>query len=76
MINYKKTNLNYYIKVKLTADGINAIYEHYGYDFPINIDSDGYTEFQMWDFARIFGGRMGMTLPLVCATNVLIQVEE
>lgn len=76
MTNYKKTNLNYYIKVKLTEDGINYLRKQYEDFCPYHIDGEGYAEFQMWDFMRIFGKKMSMTMPLVCATNVLVQIEE
>lgn len=73
---YKKTNLNYYIKVKLTEKGIDVVKQRYGSDYPIDFDDEGYTEFQMWDFARLFGKHMSMMLDPICYTNVMVQVED
>ena len=73
---YKKTNLNNYIKVKLTEKGIDILKQRYGTDYPIDIDDEGYTKFQMWDFARLFGEHMGMGFCLVCQTNVIVQVGD
>ena len=73
---YQKTNLNNYIKVKLTEKGIDILKQRYGTDYPINIDNEGYTKFQMWDFARLFGEHMSMVFCLVCQTNIMVQVEE
>lgn len=85
---YKETNLNYYIKVKLTEKGK----EIYRYRFNKNdieelekfgieplepkVDEEGYTEFQMWDFMRIFGKHFHMIGDIPCETNVLVQVKE
>lgn len=72
---FRDTNLNDYIKVKLTEKGINILRKKYGSKFPINIDDEGYTKFQMWDFARIFGEHLFMTAALVCQTSVQVQVK-
>ena len=72
---FRDTNLNDYIKVKLTEKGINILRKKYGSKFPINIDDEGYTKFQMWDFARIFGEHFFMTADLVCQTSVQVQVK-
>ena len=73
---YKKTNLNDYIKVKLTEKGIDVVKQRYGSDRPIDFDDEGYTKFQMWDFARLFGKHMIMGLDLICCTDVMVQVED
>lgn len=73
---YKKTNLNNYIKVKLTEKGIEILKQRYGTDYAINIDDEGYTKFQMWDFARLFGENMNMVSEMVCQTNIMIQVND
>lgn len=73
---YKKTNLNYYFKVKLTEKGIDILKQRYGTDYQIDIDDEGYTEIQMWDFTRLFGKYMGMGLDPVCHTNIMVQVED
>ena len=82
---YKETNLNYYIKVKLTEKGkeiyqeyLNNIFEEYEInDIPkIEVDEEGYTEFQMWNFVRIFGKHFSMLGDNLCETNCLVQVKE
>lgn len=77
---YKDTNLNYYIKVRLTDDGIRRYkeyYSDYGSDAPgIDIDDEGYVEFQIYDFMHIFGKRLFMGAALPCATNCKIQVKD
>ena len=76
---YIKTNLNYYIKVKLTEHGKEVHREYWepicnelklAYKEP-EVDSDGYSSFQMYDFMNVFGKHM--TNLLVCETDVLIQ---
>ena len=78
---YVETNLNYYIKVKLTEYGKQVHREYWkpvcndvrlAYKEP-EVDSDGYSSFQMHDFINVFGKHMTMGAPLVCETNVLIQ---
>ena len=73
---YKKTNLNNYIKVKLTEKGIDILKQRYGTDYPISIDDEGYTEFQMWDFTRLFGEHISMVSEMVCQTNIMVQVND
>ena len=82
---YKETNLNYYIKVKLTEKGkeiyreyLNDVLEEYEInDVPkIEVDKEGYTEFQMWDFMCIFGKHFHMLGDNPCGINVLVQVKE
>ena len=78
---YVETNLNLYIKVKLTEYGKLVHREYWeptcndiklAYKEP-EVDSDGYSSFQMHDFMSVFGKHMIMAAPLVCETNVLIQ---
>ena len=82
---YKETNLNYYIKVKLTEKGkeiyreyLNDVLEEYEInDIPkIEVDEEGYSEFQMWDFMRIFGKHFHILGDNPCETNCLVQVKE
>ena len=78
---YVETNLNYYIKVKLTEHGKEVHREYWEdicrdcgheYHYP-EVDSDGYSCFQMHEFMHTFGSEMTMAAELVCETNVLIQ---
>ncbi len=82
---YKETNLNYYIKVKLTEKGKEIYRNRFDEDdikelgieyCEPTVDEEGYTEFQMWDFARIFGNHMNMIGPMVCETNVMVKVDD
>lgn len=79
MTEYAKANLNDYIKVKLTEYG-RMIYREsfvsFGLQEPkINVDEDGYTRLQIWDFMYTFGDKMRMGFELPCETNVEIQIE-
>lgn len=78
---YVETNLNYYIKVKLTEHGKEVhreYWEHickdcgHEYKYP-KVDESGYSCFQMHEFMHTFGSEMSMAAELVCETNVLIQ---
>ena len=84
---YKETNLNYHIKVKLTEKGreiytryLNDLEEEYeidSKDLPkIEVDENGYTEFQMWEFMRLFGKHFSMIGENPCETNIMIEVKE
>lgn len=79
MLEYAKANLNDYIKVKLTEYG-RAVYKNhyakYNLEGPkLNVDEEGYTKFQMWDFMHIFGDTMRMAGDLPYELNVEIQIE-
>lgn len=77
---YKDTNLNFYIKVRLTKDGKRVYQEYYAYyncDAPrLKFDDEGYVEFQIHDFMHIFGKRLFMGAALPCDTNCKIQVKD
>lgn len=63
-------NLNNYIRVKLTpkgvmryeryVDGVNDRARergaNYRMDYKIEVDSDGYSKWQLWSFMKHFGG--------------------
>lgn len=77
---YKDTNLNFYIKVRLTEDG-KKIYQEYYANYNcgapgLKLDDEGYVEFQIYDFMHIFGKRLFMGAALPCATNCKIQVKD
>lgn len=69
----KKFNLNDYVKVKLTPCGVNIYYHQYDdtNEYILShggeplerrmprIDKDGFTEFQLWEFIRLFGNYIG-----------------
>lgn len=64
-------NLNDTVKVKLTDVGKHIYYHQYDDlnqhvgriicepTFP-DVDAEGYTSFQLWDFIRLYGGYIGM----------------
>lgn len=71
-----RINLNEVIKVKLTDHGKNIFYHRYdrlnsisnkviGKPSMPKVDEDGYTTFQLWDFMKLYGVHIGMTLPNV-----------
>ena len=80
-------NINDKIKVKLTEHG-KAILEHEVADtmnmlknlnfsddyFPYPEDEDGYTEFQLWNFMRLFGSHFCVGCPQIIENNEIIFV--
>ena len=79
-IKYRNSNLNYYIKIKLTEEGriiYKKYYAKYNCEAPkLNIDNEGYAQFQIHDFMHIFGERLFMGATLPCETYCKIQVKE
>lgn len=77
---YKDTNLNNYIKIKLTEEGriiYKKRYAKYNCEAPkLNIDDEGYVRFQIHEFMNIFGEHLFMGATLPCETNCKIQVKE
>ena len=80
MEKYSDTNLNNYIKIKLTEEGriiYKNYYAKYNCEAPkLNIDDEGYVRFQIHDFMHIFGERLFMGATLPCETNCKIQVKD
>ena len=80
MEKYCDTNLNYYIKIKLTEEGriiYKKHYAKYNCEAPkLNIDDECYVQFQIHDFMNIFGERLFMGATLPCETNCKIQVKD
>lgn len=77
---FEKSNLNNYIKVKLTEYG-RIIYRNsfvkLGLSEPkIRIDEEGYTSFQMHDFINVFGQYIRIGYDLPCETNIQIEVDS
>ena len=84
-------NINNKIKVKLTEHG-RAILDHEVADTmnmlknlnfsdaddysPYPEDEDGYTEFQLWNFMRIFGNHFWVGCPPIIEHNEIIFVDE
>ena len=81
-------NINDMIKVKLTAQGkeildkmvADTLSTLKGFDLsdysPYHTDSEGYTEFQLWDFMRIFGSHFWNGCPQVIENNEIIFIPE
>lgn len=77
--NFVNSNLNNYIKVKLTEYG-RVIYRNsfvkLGLPEPkIRVDEDGYTRFQMHVFINVFGEYIHIGCDLPCLPDVQIEVE-
>ena len=79
--NIQKINLNETIKVKLTPYGEEIYYKQFDelnkkYGREIcnpqmpRIDTDGYTEFQLWQFIELYGQHIGM-----CKSNVIEPLD-
>ena len=76
-----KINLNEMVKVKLTPLGAEIYYKQFDElnkecgreickpQMP-QIDKDGYTEFQLWNFIELYGEHIGM-----CKPNVIEPLE-
>ncbi len=86
-----KTNVNYYIHVKLTDIGRTELkrqHEQFIKDYPKmpddlkehklpKEDKDGYSRFQLWSLMGIFGHMLQVqTFHLPFETNVKIEVDE
>ena len=84
----KKLNLNSIIKVKLTNYGKEVFYHQYDElneffgkkylkpEFP-DVDSEGYSEFQLWDFMYVYGKCMTMGAPNVIEPlNIYINDDD
>ena len=79
MLSYEKTNLNNYIKVKLTEHG-RKIYRNsfisIGLAEPrIKVDEEGFTRFQIHDFISTFGEYLHLGCQLPCDVGVQIEIE-
>ena len=77
---FAKSNLNDYIKVKLTEYGKKIYRDSFvslGLPEPrINVDEEGYTRFQMHVFINTFGEYIHMGHELPCETTVQIEVDK
>lgn len=79
----RKLNLNDYVYVHLTEEGLKVLKERYEalkakypyigpyYDRPI--DDDGYTRFQLWELMEIFGEYIKFNARLVFDPNIMIE---
>ncbi len=57
----KEYGLNDIIKVKLSETGIEVLNERYSqYGYYKQPDSEGYFEFQLWEFMNIYGKYMNI----------------
>lgn len=87
----KQLNLNCIVKVKLTDHGKDIFYHQYdelnkfikarGGDiieprFP-DVDSDGYSKFQLWDFMHVYGKHMTLAAPnVIQPLNIYINDDD
>jgi hypothetical protein len=84
----KQLNLNCIIKVKLTDYGKDIFYHQYdelnkanGHTiikprFP-DVDSEGFSQFQLWDFMYIYGKHMMLAAPeVIKPLNIYIEDED
>lgn len=87
----KKLNLNSMIKVKLTDYGKGIFYHQYdelnkylikcggspiGPRIP-DVDSEGYSQFQLWDFMYVYGKHMMMGAPnVIDLLSIYINDED
>jgi hypothetical protein len=84
----KKLNLNCIIKVKLTDYGRDIFYHQYDElnkasgrtiikpRFP-DVDSEGFSQFQLWDFMHVYGKHMMLAAPeVIKPLNIYIKDED
>lgn len=87
----KKLNLNCIIKVKLTDYGKDIFYHQYDElnryikkscgnpikpRFP-DVDSEGFSKFQLWDFMHVYGEYMMMAAPeVIKPLNIYIEDSD
>lgn len=84
----KKLNLNCIIKVRLTDYGKDIFYHQYDElnrasgrtiikpRFP-DVDSDGFSKFQLWDFMHVYGKHMMLAAPeVIKPLNIYIEDED
>lgn len=87
----KQLNLNCIIKVKLTDYGKDIFYHQYDElnkcivknngalikpRFP-DVDSEGYSKFQLWDFMHVYGKHMMLAEPSVIKPlNIYIDDDD
>lgn len=81
-------NINDKIKVKLTEHGKAILKKDVtdtlsmlkGFNYPdyspYHTDEDGYTEFQLWNFMRIFGSHFCVGCHPVIENNKIIFIDE
>lgn len=89
MTQYVEINLNEIIKVKLNDKGKEIFNNRYEGIFPphvlsqlnikqLNTDEDGYSEFQLHEFANIFGGHFGPAVQDIPVESMkaLVRVKQ
>lgn len=75
-----KINLNNYVYVKLTEKGFRVHEvkekEYYNRDDyrPPEVDENGYSKFQLWDFMNIFGDHTWMGAPP--CFEMAVEIED
>ena len=87
----KKLNWNSIVKVKLSDLGIDLHYHRYD-EFNIrnfnlgkarlkptypDVDENGFSAFQLWEFMQLYGRHIGMAMPNVCEElNFYIEDDD
>lgn len=80
----KEFNINNYVSVKLTDFGIAILRQKFEQDnpgvgeFEISIDENGYTEMQLVDLMKIFGGYLSydQSRPIPFETSIMISEQR
>ena len=81
---FVKTNLNLYVKVKLNDYGKKIHYDYWKdicrdthIPYKLEIDEEGYSSFQIYDFMNIFGEHAYMgAKPFLGTNDILIERSE
>jgi hypothetical protein len=70
VMEFMKTNLNYYIKFKPVLDNLIPLPR---WNRP---DEHGYYKLQMWEFMEMYGRHMGLGMKTPVETEVFVQVGK
>lgn len=84
---FKRTNINSYVKVKLTEHGKSVLKEQHDefvkrhphvrlvYNIPKE-DKDGYSMWQLWTLMKYFGPHIGLGMELMFECDVFVDVYD
>lgn len=70
-----KVNVNDNVRVKLTALG-RRIYQDVWKSNPPQVDSEGYSQFQMWDLMRTYGDHLYLGGDLLFETEMIVLTSN
>ncbi len=86
MSNWKPFNINNYIRVKLTKEGLEHLQKTHDEDnarfgglfgewTPPKVDEEGWSKFQLWALFHDFGDALSMGKPVPFETVIELDIE-